>query len=261
MPGNMLNKRLMTNEEWLSLSETATSLVSESEIAELEEKAVAEIRATVNGKRAAYAWSGGSDSSILTHLCQKAGVKPCMIGICNLEYPAFMDWLSHNAPPELTVVNTGQDLEWLAEHPSMLFPQGSALASRWYAIVQQAAQREYSDARSIGVMILGRRKADSNYVGRGSNIYTDRYGVTRYSPMSEWKHAHVLAYIKYRGLQLPPLYQWENGFRNGTHPWPARQYVSSVADGWRAIYGIDQSIVRTAAAKIRSAAEFLEGVV
>lgn len=256
----MLNKRLMTNEEWLYLFGEATNMISESEIDELEEQTVTEIRECISGKKAAYAWSGGSDSSILTCLCKKAGVIPCMIGICDLEYPAFIAWMEEHAPDELSVINTGQDLEWLSEHNEMLFPHGSALASRWYAIVQQAAQREYAKRNGMDIMVLGRRKADSNYVGRGTNIYTDGNGVTRYSPMSEWKHAHVLAYIKYRGLQLPPLYQWENGFRNGTHPWPARQYVSSVADGWRVIYGIDASIVKNAAAKIGSARDFLEGV-
>lgn len=261
MSGNLMNRRLMTNEEWLEVSNAATELVSEDEMSVLEEKAVAEIRETVCGKRAAYAWSGGSDSAVLTQLCRQAGVTPCMIGICDLEYPAFMKWLGDNAPPDLTVINTGQDLEWLAEHPAMLFPQGSALASRWYSIVQQTAQRTYAKERGVDVMVLGRRKADSNYVGRGSNIYTDHYGITRYSPMAEWKHAHVLAYIRRRGLQLPPLYRWENGFRNGTHPWPARQYVADVADGWRVIYGIDPSIVAAAAARIASAREFLEGIV
>ena len=260
MSKQLTNRRLMTNEEWLELYSAAADIISAHEIDEMEERAVNEIRRTVAGKTAAYAWSGGSDSAVLSCLCQKAGITDCMIGICELEYPAFLDWMSRNAPERLTVINTKQDLEWLAAHQDMLFPQDSAIASRWYAIVQHAAQREYVKANDVDILVLGRRKADSNYCGRGSNIYTDHRGVTRYSPMAEWKHEHVLAYIQHRGLRLPPLYTWENGFRNGTHPWAARQHVADTADGWRVIYGIDPGIVLAASSHIESARAYLEGL-
>ena len=127
-------------------------------------------------------------------------------------------------------------------------------------IVQHRAQREYFKAHELDVIILGRRRADGNYVGRNSNIYTDGKGVTRFSPLAAWKHEHILAYIHYHQLPLPPIYGWKNGYLCGTHPWPARQWTGSIENGWREVYDIDPSIVLAAAEKIDSARAFLKGV-
>lgn len=94
--------------------------------------------------------------------------------------------------------------------------------------------------------------------GKGSNIYTDGKGVTRYSPLADWKHEHILAYIHYNDIPLPPIYGWKNGYTCGTHPWPARQWTGSIENGWQEIYDIDPSIVTAAAEKIESARHFLE---
>lgn len=85
-------------------------------------------------------------------------------------------------------------------------------------------------------------------------------GVTRFSPLAAWSHEHVLAYIHYHQLPLPPIYGWKNGYLCGTHPWPARQWTGSPENGWREVYDIDPSIVIEAAEKIGSARAFLEGV-
>lgn len=142
----------------------------------------------------------------------------------------------------------------------MLFPQESATAGRWFSIVQHRAQREYFKAHELDIIILGRRRADGNFVGRGANIYTDGKGVTRFSPLAAWSHEHVLAYIHYHQLPLPPIYGWKNGYLCGTHPWPARQWTGSTENGWREVYDIDPSIVTAAAEKLESAQAFLEGV-
>lgn len=125
--------------------------------------------------------------------------------------------------------------------------------------MQHRAQRIYSKTHGLDLIILGRR-ADGNYVGRGSNIYTDGKGVTRFSPLADWTHEQILAFIHYNQLPVPPIYSWPNGYLCGTHPWPARQWTGSVENGWREVYGIDPSIVIGAAEKIDSARAFLEGV-
>ena len=104
--------------------------------------------------------------------------------------------------------------------------------------MQHRAQREYFKAHELDVIILGRRRADGNYVGRNSNIYTDGKGVTRFSP----------------------IYGWKNGYLCGTHPWPARQWTGSIENGWREVYDIDPGIVLAAAEKIDSARAFLKEV-
>ena len=72
-----------------------------------------------------------------------------------------------------------------------------------------------------------------------------------------WTHEHVLAYIHYHALPLPPIYGWPNGYLCGTHPWPARQHTHG--NGWQEVYDIDPSVVTAAAEKIDGARRFLEG--
>ncbi len=126
--------------------------------------------------------------------------------------------------------------------------------------MQHKAQRCYFKQNNLDVLLLGRRRADGNFVGRGDNIYMDSKGVSRYSPLADWSHEQILAYIHYHKLALPPIYDWKNGYLCGTHPWPARQWTGSEQNGWQEIYDIDKDIVITAADKLESARIFLREV-
>lgn len=251
-------KQNIKNDEWIAAMANIENAISRDEIEELAGQTVEDIRTKTGGKKAAYAWSGGKDSIVLGKLCENAGVDDCMIGVCNLEYPAFMDWVQKNKPAKCEVINTGHDLEWLAEHPEMLFPQNSQTAAHWFSIVQHRAQRDYFKAHGLDMIILGRRRADGNYVGRKTNIYTDGKGVVRFSPLADWTHEQLLAYIHYNKLPLPPIYEWHNGYLCGTHPWPARQWTGGEENGWREVYNIDKEIVITAAEHIAGAKAYLE---
>lgn len=253
-------KQSISNETWLKAMETIEDSISREELNRLADATIQDIKTRVKGKRAAYAWSGGKDSIVLGNLCEAAGVVDSMIGVCDLEYPDFVAWIEANKPTGCEVINTHQGMDWLADHQEMLFPQNSATAGRWFSLVQHRAQRIYSKSHALDLIILGRRKADGNYVGQGTNIYTDGKGVTRFSPLATWSHEYVLAYIHYHQLPLPPIYEWKNGYLCGTHPWPARQWTGSVENGWREVYDIDPSIVIEAAEKIESARAFLKGV-
>ena len=160
-------KQNSDNGAWLDAMANIESVVSREEIAEISAKAIEEIRATTADKKAAYAWSGGKDSIVLSKLCEDAGVTSSLIGVCDLEYPEFMRWIESNKPAGCEVINTKQDLDWLAKHPEMLFPGDSAHAARWFSIVQHRAQRIYFQKHELDVLILARRRADGNYVGRG----------------------------------------------------------------------------------------------
>lgn len=159
-------KQRIDNSAWLEAVATIEEAVSRAELDELTAATVADIKATTAGKRAAYAWSAGKDSIVLGKLCEAAGVTDSMIGVCDLEYPAF----------------------------------------------------------------------------------------------AAWRHEHILAYIHYHQLPIPPIYGWKNGYLCGTHPWPARQWTGSIENGWREVYDIDPSIVRAAAERIDSARTFLKEV-
>ena len=250
-------KQSTKNEDWLNAVEHIEEAVTKAEIDKLAAKTVSEIKKYTKGKNAAYAWSGGKDSIVLGCLCEKAGIHQSMIGVCDLEYPAFMTWIEENKPDGCEIVKIELGLDWLARHEQLLFPKTSAFAARWFSIVQHTAQRIYFKDKALDVLVLGRRHADGNYTGK-DNAYTDGKGVLRYSPLADWKHEHVLAYIHYNNLPLPPIYGWKNGYLCGTHPWPARQWCGSVENGWSEVYDIDPSIVESAAAKIESARRFLE---
>ena len=256
----LAKKQFTSNDMWLETINNIESLVSEEELKLAVELVIEEIQKTAGNKKAAYAWSGGKDSIVLGHICERAGITDCMIGLCSLEYPAFQKWIYENKPANCDIIITGQDIEWLKTHLNMLFPQDSGTAARWFSAVQHTAQRKYFKNNNINILILGRRKADGNYTGGKNSIYTDGKGITRYSPLASWKHEYILAYIHYHNLPMPPIYGWKNGYLCGTHPWPARQWTGSIENGWQEVYEIDKSIVYYATEHIDSAKRFMEGL-
>jgi len=264
-------KQSISNDDWINALPVIKNLISEDEVKKIEEQALSDILEKTRGKKAAYSWSGGKDSMVIGSLCNKVGITDCMLAICNLEYPSFMQWVRENQPLGLTIINTGQDMEWLVRHPDMLFPdiykndllrskKATANAARWFAIVQHSAQTQYFKNCHLDILILGRRCAEGNYIGKGSNIYTNGKGTTRFSPIAYWNHEQVLGYIAYNELPLPPIYNWPNGFKNGTHPWPARPWTGSIENAWHEVYTIDPSIVKDAAMHFESAKLYMEGL-
>lgn len=247
MTGTLGRKQRIKNSDWIEVLGKIEQLISRTELDQLVNDTVKEIREKTVGKNAAFAWSGGKDSLVLEKVCYMADVNACMLVICDLEYQAFLQWVTDNMPPKLSIINTGQNIEWLAAHPQMLFPQDSKTAAQWFHMVQHRGQAQYYKENNLDIMLLGRRKADGNYVGKGDNIYTNGQGITRYSPLSGWSHEQILAFIHYYNVALPPFYKWQNGYLCGTHPWAARQWTGTEENGWKEIYEIDQEIVKEAA--------------
>lgn len=251
-------KQTISNNDWIRAAAAIEMLVSREEIELMTAITTAEIRKHTAGKNAAYAWSGGKDSLVLGDLAEKAGVHKSMMAVCDLEYPAFVQWVAAHRPENMTTVNTGQDLQWLATHLESLFAPISDHRHDYSVNIQIRAQNQFYRQQSLDIILLGRRKADGNYVGKGTNIYTDGKGMTKYNPLSDWSHEAILAYIHYNQLSMPPFYGWKNGYKIGTHPWFGRLYVDTVRDGWCEVYEIDPSIVINAALHISSAREYLE---
>lgn len=257
--GDVLGRKQRSkNTDWIAAFENIEQSVSRKDLDHLVDKTVKEIKKKTKGKKAAYAWSGGKDSLVLGDICKRVGITSCVLVISNLEYETFIEWVKAHKPSGLAIINTGQDMKWLAAHPQMLFPQDSKIAAQWFHIVQHRGQAKYYKDNELDMMLLGRRRADGNYVGKGDNIYTNGQGITRYSPLSEWTHEQVLAYIHYYNLDMPPIYKWKNGYLCGTHPWPARQWTGSIENAWAEIYEIEKPIVIEAADYFPSAKEFLK---
>ena len=87
-------KQNIKNEDWIEALAHIEETISRDEIDSLADMTVGNIRETVGDKNAAYAWSGGKDSIVLGDLAERAGIAKSMIGVCELEYPAFMSWMS-----------------------------------------------------------------------------------------------------------------------------------------------------------------------
>jgi 3'-phosphoadenosine 5'-phosphosulfate sulfotransferase (PAPS reductase)/FAD synthetase len=252
-----VRKQSADNAVFLRLWQDAATLVSREAIEEKADRAAEEILRVWAGKRVWFGWSGGKDSIALAEVCRRAKVNRCVFAMTRLEYPAFLAWVTDHMPEDLEVYQTGLDLKWLAAHQSMLFPQDATTAAKWFASVQHRAQYFAVHRYSLDGLVLGRRREDGNFVGKnGSNTYA-KDGVIRHSPLADWTHLDVLALVAHRGLAMPPIYGWPNGFVVGTGPWAARQYTGSVAGGWSEVWSIDPSVVREAAGKIPSARAWL----
>lgn len=218
---------------------------------------VRRIQERTAGRNAALAWSGGKDSLALAHICAIAGIHDCVLAISNLEWPAFLQWVTDVMPPALTVISTGQDLTWLREHPRMLFPQG-AYGPRWFQIVNHRGQETYYRDNNLDILLLGRRRVDGNYVGpRGAELYTNARGITRYSPLADWPHEAVFSLLTREQISLPPCYTWPRGYQVGTGSWPARQWTDSIDHGFEECWTIDPQVIRDAAAHLPAAADWL----
>lgn len=252
-------KQATCENDWLMAIKNIENTISRSHIDHLVDVTVKDILSKTNGKKAAYSWSGGKDSIALGYVCELAGIKDSVFVYCNLEYKQFMDWIMANKPSGCEMINTGQDLRWLSQHPEMLFPLDARTAAKWFKIVQHKGQEIYYSEHSLDMLLLGRRKADGNFVGKGSNIYTNGKGITRFSPLADWTHEEVLACIHYFNLPIPPIYSWKNGYLCGTHNWAARQWTGNQMNGWAEVYEIEPEIVREASKYFKGAKEFLYG--
>jgi 3'-phosphoadenosine 5'-phosphosulfate sulfotransferase (PAPS reductase)/FAD synthetase len=244
---------------WQEQMARARDVVTDVELDALTAATVGQVRAELAaGRRIAYAWSGGKDSQALRYVMEQAGVPACMVGMTiGLEWPAMLRWQTDHMPPGCEVVTVALDLPWLIKHPSMLFPQG-AHGPRWFSLVQHRAQRVYFQREGLELLALGRRRKDGNFVGRdGQDRYTDRHGLTRWSPMADWTHEQVFALIDRHNIPLPPCYHWPRGFQVGTGPWPARQWTTSPDHGWAECWAIDSTVVRAAAATLPAAADWM----
>ena len=221
-----------------------------------------EIKALTNGKKLAMAWSGGKDSIALQLIMEKSGLDyDSFIVVSRMEYPEFIKWINDNKPKGLNFVIRNHDFEWLASHTDMLFPQDSTTNAKWYKIVQHVGQRAFARSNDIDIMLLGRRKADGNYTGRGANHYQKKTeSFVRYCPIADWKHEEVMALLSYEGVNMPPIYSYPNGFRNGTHPIGARPNTTSYEQAYSELYSINPRIVEEMAEYIQSARDYIKEV-
>ncbi|MGD1335054.1 hypothetical protein [Vibrio harveyi] len=237
-----MRKQSLTHEDFLDIKKKAEKRPI-AEIDNLIDDAVFRISKFAKNRKLAFSWSGGKDSLALQYVCEQAGISDCVLGVSQLEYPAFMKWVTNNMPEGLSVINTGFGLQQILKKPELLFPQNATLAATWFKNVQHKAQAQYYKQHNLDGIILGRRYEDGNFCGRDGNDFYTSKGVLRYSPIAKWTHSDIFAVLHAKGIEEPPFYSWARGYRCGTHPWAARQWCESELHGWREVYQIDSDIV------------------
>ena len=252
-------KQTSKNSDWLYAYTNIEDLISPEEVQAYADEALKEIRRETFGKRAAFAYSAGKDSIVLADLCEKAGISRGYFAYCDLDYPAFVAWVREHKPAGVVMMHTGYGLDWLYQHQNLIFAEGQ-LGQRWHQISQRGPFTSMFFDNHLDVLIVGHRRIDGNFCGPNGYIFK-RSGEKRYSPIRDWPHEAVLGYIHYNHLPLPPIYDWKDGWVQGTHAWPEREFCSdNIMKGYQEVYDIDPSIVIKAAEKLPSARHFLEEV-
>ncbi len=252
-------KQNTTTEQVREVIEHIEEYVTIDEVKKAQAEAVEDIQRILDGKNAAFAWSGGKDSIVLGDICKKAGIRKSVFAYSKLEYPAFMEWVKKHAPKGCDMICSGQDLKWLEKHQNMIFPQDSATLGRWYAIIQQKTYVRYQLDNKLDMIISGHRRIDGNNIGPDRHVRRNN-GFDRYAPLADWPHELLYGYIHYFKLPLPPIYDWKDGWRQGTHSWPARLNMKTPEQGYREVWEIDHTIIEEAAQVIPGAKSFLQSL-
>ena len=149
------------------------------------------------------------------------------------------------------VINHIEDLEFIVAHDNLLFAEGK-LEQFWNINIRQKYFKKYIHGKKLDVLILGHRTIDGNICGK-DGVRIQRQGGVLFSPIFDWSHELLFAYMHYNQIELPFIYKWPRGFFFGTHLWVER-------DSYAEVYEIDPSIVIEASKKLPSARKFLEEI-
>ncbi len=144
-------KSTARHEDFVQVWNHIEDYVTESEVDDLIDQAVAEVQQVTAGKRVGYAWSGGKDSLALQVVMERAGINRGLMGCMpSFEFPEFMAWLETNTPKYLTwMPQYRYDLKWLAANAFYLFPANSTLGYWWTQNGTHWSQRVYYEREGL----------------------------------------------------------------------------------------------------------------
>jgi 3'-phosphoadenosine 5'-phosphosulfate sulfotransferase (PAPS reductase)/FAD synthetase len=250
-------KQRSKQDDWINYLDKAYRFPDHARADELIDKAIGRINPYLAEASApGWGWSGGKDSQGLRVIMEEAGVDECYLAISALEFPQFLAWATENMPDRLTVILNDQlNLDWLADHPDMIFPD-SARAAKWFQSIQGRGRKKFIKDTDRDLIFLGRRKIDGNQTGTDGSYVQN--GTAIVSPMHDWSHEDLLTVLGSRSMPLPPCYNWPRGFRVGTGSWPARQWVENRDFGFNEIWRIDPNVLIHASTKIEEVALWLK---
>lgn len=245
-----------TQEQWMNVWNNYDKYVSIEEMKALESKTLKEMLEVTNGKKCGYAYSGGKDSVVLSILCNKIGIYDGICAISSLFFDKSIEHIKSTLPQGLTLVDTGQDMQWLFENQEQYLFSDDMF--QWYKIGHLQAQKEFHQEHDLDLMLKGKRRQDGNNIGTDLIRTNSRTG-NEYNPIRDWTHEEVIAYMRYHGKTLSEFYWTEYGFHFGDVEWPSMnlQKGMSVYDMWDYIYSFQPSAVIKASEGIKSAKKYL----
>lgn len=230
------NKKHNSQKDWLLAWEQAKALAQTEQGKERAERLISTAlsRIPTEGK-CVYGWSGGKDALALQCICERAGIKECVLGTIGFqwEYPSFVEFVKKNAPAHLTIKDFGVTADYLNEHEEMLFPENSRDAYKWFIKCNQSAYYGFAEEREADHIILGHRKLDGNRVDEGRIK-------KKVFPMWDFTHEDNFLLLAYSGKSLPMQYYYPRGFHCGTGAWVMREGGEKAM---REIYEIDKTIL------------------
>jgi 3'-phosphoadenosine 5'-phosphosulfate sulfotransferase (PAPS reductase)/FAD synthetase len=183
---------------------------------------------------AAVMWSGGKDSTAMTHLvCVDLGARSQEVYSekDDLDFPGEREYVEELA--------RGWDLErlrileppvsparWIAEHAAELSAEddvhsrAAGLSKTCFYDVVEGASRQHH------AIFLGLRSEESRHrrLNRAVHgvLYTKRSGQTVCTPLGDWRGIDVYAYLETRGIELLPVYRCV-GLMDADEPWRVRK--------------------------------------
>lgn len=261
----MLKRKHNTdNEDWLRAYQATRP--DASRVNELLRKAKRDARLVFSAygfSRVGICWSGGKDSIVLHDVLRRIGITPevAILVRKRTEYPEFNAWVDGHKPSNTVVVEDASfDLEWIDEHPEYLFPTDPAIKTKYTASWNAAFEKEYT-RQNLDAVFIGRRVADGNFCAKdGNGLHVQRKGgIHKIDLIADWSHEDLLCYIKTTGLELPPTYNYPNGWKFGTHPWTERDRVNdSYEETLDEVWAIDPSILVDAMDKVELIRAYME---
>lgn len=188
-------------------------------------------RCLQQSERQAVMWSGGKDSTVMSHLVlQVDPTVPLMSEKDDLDYPgeeAYVTELAQSWGASLRIIRPDiSPAQWLTEHAHELTPDAemhSRAAGLSKACFYQVVERATADR---GAIFLGLRAAESKArtVSRAVNgtLYRRKSGQWTCCPLADWTGLDVFAYLESHGIEPLHVYRCV-GFMHEREPWRVRK--------------------------------------